>query len=94
MLKLKRLSLSNGFMFQPPSGGCVLKLITQHPRLIDVHQPPSGGCVLKRLWRIGGAMNWGSQPPSGGCVLKPVRYYPYFHTKCQPPSGGCVLKLG
>ena len=36
-------------VFQPPSGGCVLKhglKASKHGLLI---QPPSGGCVLKRL---------------------------------------------
>ena len=33
---------------QPPSGGCVLKLIYQIWRLKVVQQPPSGGCVLKQ----------------------------------------------
>ena len=41
-------------MFQPPSGGCVLKRDAPLIKLnVDV-QPPSGGCVLKPLsdWSV------------------------------------------
>ena len=34
-------------MQQPPSGGCVLKLIVWHLLSSFKMQPPSGGCVLK-----------------------------------------------
>ena len=43
---------------QPPSGGCVLKLIWNMGFLSFTYQPPSGGCVLKpdghvaRPWRV------------------------------------------
>ena len=33
---------------QPPSGGCVLKLLFGIAFIPPVEQPPSGGCVLKR----------------------------------------------
>ncbi len=33
--------------FQPPSGGCVLKLYLMSIRYNSHVQPPSGGCVLK-----------------------------------------------
>ena len=33
---------------QPPSGGCVLKLLTAVAMLLICAQPPSGGCVLKQ----------------------------------------------
>ena len=33
--------------FQPPSGGCVLKLWVGREHIVGRHQPPSGGCVLK-----------------------------------------------
>ena len=37
-----------GQIKQPPSGGCVLKLIlTRSDELVAWKQPPSGGCVLK-----------------------------------------------
>ena len=32
---------------QPPSGGCVLKLLSHVQTQIGGIQPPSGGCVLK-----------------------------------------------
>ena len=34
---------------QPPSGGCVLKLLTFQKCCLPRKQPPSGGCVLKQL---------------------------------------------
>ena len=34
---------------QPPSGGCVLKLISQKQNILEISQPPSGGCVLKQV---------------------------------------------
>ena len=34
--------------FQPPSGGCVLKLATFKGEKGERGQPPSGGCVLKQ----------------------------------------------
>ena len=35
------------WMFQPPSGGCVLKLYLPALNRAIRYQPPSGGCVLK-----------------------------------------------
>ena len=32
---------------QPPSGGCVLKLLPNPAAEYEGNQPPSGGCVLK-----------------------------------------------
>ena len=57
---------------QPPSGGCVLKLIQRYQAEIIVSQPPSGGCVLKQPEAVIGSTNT-PQPPSGGCVLKHLR---------------------
>ena len=34
---------------QPPSGGCVLKLVSDTAYAVMHMQPPSGGCVLKLL---------------------------------------------
>ena len=34
-------------MDQPPSGGCVLKLLDTIAEYMGKSQPPSGGCVLK-----------------------------------------------
>ena len=57
-------------VYQPPSGGCVLKLVHGFAHTRARVQPPSGGCVLKQ--GLGGRfLAAGSQPPSGGCVLKP-----------------------
>ena len=38
---------------QPPSGGCVLKLIPLVEHIEQSLQPPSGGCVLKHYVNIG-----------------------------------------
>ena len=50
MLKLSLVFTLNGVLWQPPSGGCVLK----HPLLLlldqENGQPPSGGCVLKLVF--------------------------------------------
>ena len=54
---------------QPPSGGCVLKHVSQSPKSFFKYQPPSGGCVLKQAVRMAEAVK-AVQPPSGGCVLK------------------------
>ena len=54
---------------QPPSGGCVLKLINVKKKFYGTNQPPSGGCVLK-LIRPYRPYLFFYQPPSGGCVLK------------------------
>ena len=55
--------------YQPPSGGCVLKLLLVVSVLKIFCQPPSGGCVLKLPFSERDA-RYGAQPPSGGCVLK------------------------
>ena len=55
---------------QPPSGGCVLKLVGFQQNGSRISQPPSGGCVLK-LFKFGCQISAAEQPPSGGCVLKP-----------------------
>ena len=47
--------------YQPPSGGCVLKLPCTTTENNGTDQPPSGGCVLKqRFFAIGGA----ASPPA------------------------------
>ena len=38
---------------QPPSGGCVLKLLVNQATKRKLLQPPSGGCVLKRQKALG-----------------------------------------
>ena len=47
MLKLLAIRSAAAFCFQPPSGGCVLKLPLPPLPWQSVSQPPSGGCVLK-----------------------------------------------
>ena len=37
------------YEWQPPSGGCVLKLPGNIQQIISRPQPPSGGCVLKLM---------------------------------------------
>ena len=77
---------------QPPSGGCVLKLVKLFLLNNQAVQPPSGGCVLKLL-RVRPESCQSAQPPSGGCVLKQQQPERIPTTYSQPPSGGCVLKL-
>ena len=48
-------------LFQPPSGGCVLKRVRWSMQGEYIHQPPSGGCVLKpRCW----TKHWPKTPTS------------------------------
>ena len=77
---------------QPPSGGCVLKLLRYLRARRRVYQPPSGGCVLKLLFLAKQKETQLSQPPSGGCVLKHDSSPAASLRPTQPPSGGCVLK--
>ena len=49
MLKHRFLFCKKQLSFQPPSGGCVLKLFGMGLRRVGHLQPPSGGCVLKLL---------------------------------------------
>ena len=48
MLKLQDVDIAVRNAEQPPSGGCVLKLISDNFLTQGMSQPPSGGCVLKR----------------------------------------------
>ena len=48
MLKLRLEDMMMEVFYQPPSGGCVLKLDLLGEGFGEVGQPPSGGCVLKR----------------------------------------------
>ena len=70
-------------LFQPPSGGCVLKLRCRIYVGNSRGQPPSGGCVLKRLV-FGFDELYYTQPPSGGCVLKPQSVF--FASKWHNPA--------
>ena len=69
MLKLAPLARTYGYKRQPPSGGCVLKLLSDEALAVLTAQPPSGGCVLKQVVAEVQAVAE-AQPPSGGCVLK------------------------
>ena len=40
--------MTSAMSSQPPSGGCVLKLIEVAYLDVALNQPPSGGCVLKQ----------------------------------------------
>ena len=59
---------------QPPSGGCVLKLVILSRLFKSRSQPPSGGCVLKPLCFNTIELMMSYQPPSGGCVLKLMKH--------------------
>ena len=60
-------------VYQPPSGGCVLKQSLRSGSWRAAFQPPSGGCVLKHQSPAAARFR-GCQPPSGGCVLKPLDF--------------------
>ena len=51
-MKQYTLDAMNGIATQPPSGGCVLKLISGFQVFKRINQPPSGGCVLKLKYLI------------------------------------------
>ena len=78
-------------VYQPPSGGCVLKQRVMLKFKIFLNQPPSGGCVLKQKC-VNQDRGVNNQPPSGGCVLKLFLFANLASINFQPPSGGCVLK--
>ena len=91
MLKHNIVNRSSSNYFQPPSGGCVLKLLPIQTRVCWRSQPPSGGCVLKLL--IVDTDTFKRFPAAFGrlCVETDGRLTVHFGTG-QPPSGGCVLK--
>ena len=55
MLKHAALPTQSQAIFQPPSGGCVLKPDLKFAASKNRAQPPSGGCVLK-LQQINNAL--------------------------------------
>ena len=80
-------------LVQPPSGGCVLKLMRVWVLLL-MEFPAAFGRLCVETTRM--AVSWGQirdQPPSGGCVLKHADGDQRQGDGFQPPSGGCVLKL-
>ena len=78
--------------YQPPSGGCVLKLNNEDGLFKMKLQPPSGGCVLKRK---GKHHEIDEHLPAafGRLCVETVSDNSYRKFQTQPPSGGCVLKL-
>ena len=79
-------------MRQPPSGGCVLKLVNVTFEDV-VFDPAAFGRLRVETLHCTSIKNPPIQPPSGGCVLKLFDFERLrFVTQDQPPSGGCVLK--
>ena len=78
-------------LFQPPSGGCVLKLESEQYGGAGAVQPPSGGCVLKQLLIL--LLQLLILPAAfGRLCVETVFGTGYANNRRQPPSGGCVLK--
>ena len=81
-----------GVDYQPPSGGCVLKLENSSKRqCVDKPAAFRRLCVETESSSRGDGQVV-AQPPSGGCVLKQEFDAKPCLAICQPPSGGCVLK--
>ena len=59
----------NGF-FQPPSGGCVLKLFALCPACPPPDPAAFGRLCVETFHHIFIVLRFQYQPPSGGCVLK------------------------
>ena len=77
--------------YQPPLGGCVLKLC----RFDDFmgYLPAAFRRLCVETAYPNTIRRWHRQPPLGGCVLKQAAR-PYSPPSLlQPPLGGCVLKL-
>ena len=77
---------------QPPSGGCVLKLLEASEQSRVECQPPSGGCVLKPTEDKPAYS--GKYPAAFGRLCVETHSLLSFidWLIAQPPSGGCVLK--
>ena len=76
---------------QPPSGGCVLKLMGCQSSMPPLPTAAFGRLCVETPIKKPRLESTG-QPPSGGCVLKqPLTNYQAMFRR-QPPSGGCVLK--
>ena len=79
-------------VLQPPSRGCVLKLLDWLFTAFCNPQPPSGGCVLKQS-----VINFNKEYEKRSHLRVAVCWNPFFRPdqnkgSKQPPSGGCVLK--
>ena len=68
MLKLMVRQEQFGNVFQPPSGGCVLKHDLEYAWGVDLSAAFRRLCVETRCQLFGCQLS--DQPPSGGCVLK------------------------
>ena len=92
MLKLAGVRHDHHFQIQPPSGGCVLKLLNA---LIcsTVMASAAFGRLCVETVATSEKYTDKNQPPSGGCVLKQDGGKNVWQEAQQPPSGGCVLKL-
>ena len=86
------LNLTMVFLWQPPSGGCVLKPAAIARLGFRPSQPPSGGCVLKQDLETHEFLYPEAAAFGRLCVeTQPIK--PIIATNAQqPPSGGCVLK--
>ena len=85
-------SVGHFVLYQPPSGGCVLKQPKNSTICCKIVQPPSGGCVLKLVVLV--MLLSTLLPAAFGrlCVETPMLLMNIIKN-IQPPSGGCVLKL-
>ena len=78
-------------LFQPPSGGCVLKPANALYGVF-AYSPAAFGRLCVETSKLNRLIKGRVQPPSGGCVLKPDDSTVDGKVVRQPPSGGCVLK--
>ena len=92
MLKHQAGRQSEAHTIQPPSGGCVLKLMAEG-RSTRIYPPAAFGRLCVETALRNAVSKAAGQPPSGGCVLKPLQLAILPTNWAQPPSGGCVLKL-
>ena len=59
---------------QPPSGGCVLKLLLSPCYAIDRQAATFGWLCVETLKSKRDRQDRYRQPPSGGCVLKRLKF--------------------
>ena len=91
MLKQTNETATDYVVSQPPSGGCVLKLLFDS-KLFCVFGPAAFGRLCVETYKGNQRQLNAYQPPSGGCVLKLYKCHVSIKFNIQPPSGGCVLK--
>ena len=92
MLKQKKRERQICYGSQPPSGGCVLKLLVVAVALLVAVPAAFGRLCVETSAALSAYSR--SLPAAFGrlCVETPVPLRP-FRIARQPPSGGCVLKL-